>query len=72
MELRIDAQKQTLCARDESIRKLMEMLQGKGLSLVRSGSEDERLTDAEAQLTQLQSVLDGRERENLQLREVLQ
>uniref|UniRef100_UPI00358F4406 ELKS/Rab6-interacting/CAST family member 1-like isoform X2 n=1 Tax=Myxine glutinosa TaxID=7769 RepID=UPI00358F4406 len=72
MELRIDVQKQTLCARDESIRKLMEMLQGKGMRLVHSGSEDERLTEAEAQLAQLQSVLDGRERENLQLREEIQ
>ncbi|TRY55445.1 hypothetical protein DNTS_004881, partial [Danionella cerebrum] len=32
MELRIDTQKQTLCARDESIKKLLEMLQSKGLS----------------------------------------
>ncbi|XP_077580220.1 ERC protein 2-like isoform X2 [Stigmatopora nigra] len=30
MELRIDSQKQTLGARDESIQRLMEMLQGKG------------------------------------------
>lgn len=31
MELRIDTQKQTLGARDESIKKLLEMLQSKGL-----------------------------------------
>jgi len=30
MELRIDTQKQTLATRDESIRKLMDMLQAKG------------------------------------------
>lgn len=30
MELRIDTQKQTLAARDESIKKLLEMLQSKG------------------------------------------
>lgn len=30
MELRIDTQKQTLGARDESIKKLLEMLQSKG------------------------------------------
>lgn len=30
MELRIDTQKQTLVARDESIKKLLEMLQSKG------------------------------------------
>jgi hypothetical protein len=33
MELRIETQKQTLCARDESMRKLLEMLQSKGLSV---------------------------------------
>ena len=32
MELRIETQKQTLNARDESIKKLLEMLQSKGLS----------------------------------------
>ena len=31
LELRIDTQKQTLLARDESIKKLLEMLQTKGL-----------------------------------------
>lgn len=30
MELRIDSQKQTLGARDESIQRLLEMLQGQG------------------------------------------
>jgi len=30
MELRIETQKQTLATRDESIRKLMDMLQAKG------------------------------------------
>jgi len=34
MELRIDTQKQTLATRDESIRKLMDMLQAKGESLI--------------------------------------
>lgn len=31
MELRIETQKQTLTARDESIKKLLEMLQNKGM-----------------------------------------
>jgi golgin subfamily B member 1 len=31
LELRIDTQKQTLSARDESIKKLLEMLQNKGI-----------------------------------------
>lgn len=30
MEMRIDSQKQTLDARDESIQRLLEMLQGQG------------------------------------------
>lgn len=34
MDLRIDTQKQTLNARDESIKKLLEMLQSKGMLLV--------------------------------------
>ncbi|BES90158.1 RIM-Hypothetical protein protein of the cytomatrix active zone [Nesidiocoris tenuis] len=37
LELRIDSQKQTLAARDESIKKLLEMLQNKGV-----GKEEER------------------------------
>lgn len=36
MELRIDTQKQTLGARDESIKKLLEMLQSKGGDIVPS------------------------------------
>ena len=35
MELRIETQKQTLATRDESIRKLMDMLQAKGLLICR-------------------------------------
>ncbi|XP_024887888.1 ELKS/Rab6-interacting/CAST family member 1-like isoform X3 [Temnothorax curvispinosus] len=38
LELRIETQKQTLQARDESIKKLLEMLQNKGI-----GKEEERL-----------------------------
>lgn len=37
LELRIETQKQTLQARDESIKKLLEMLQNKGM-----GKEEER------------------------------
>ncbi|XP_078466740.1 ERC protein 2-like isoform X6 [Lampetra planeri] len=73
MELRIDTQKQTLGARDESIRKLLEMLQGKGPG-GRCGTmgDDERLADTEAQLSRIQGLLEGRERENQHLREELQ
>lgn len=41
MELRIETQKQTLNARDESIKKLLEMLQSKGLGVKQL--EDDRL-----------------------------
>lgn len=44
MELRIETQKQTLNARDESIKKLLEMLQSKGLS-AKATEEDHERTD---------------------------
>ncbi|ROT64539.1 ELKS/RAB6-interacting/CAST family member 1 [Penaeus vannamei] len=46
LELRIETQKQTLSARDESIKKLLEMLQQKGI-----GKEEER-----AMMQQMQAV----------------
>nr|XP_006817071.1 PREDICTED: LOW QUALITY PROTEIN: ELKS/Rab6-interacting/CAST family member 1-like [Saccoglossus kowalevskii] len=60
MELRIDTQKQTLAARDESIKKLLEMLQSKGLpvqSLEENRELDRlrtRLIESEAKVTQLE------------------
>ncbi|TRY91555.1 hypothetical protein DNTS_022318 [Danionella cerebrum] len=80
MELRIETQKQTLGARDESIKKLLEMLQTKGLTQAsgRVGLNDEeeqerarRIAEAEAQLGHLEVILDQKEKENLHLREVL-
>ncbi|XP_071059229.1 ERC protein 2 isoform X2 [Pseudochaenichthys georgianus] len=78
MELRIETQKQTLGARDESIKKLLEMLQSKGLP-PGSGrvSEDEeqerarRIAEAEAQLGHLEVILDQKDKENIHLREEL-
>lgn len=77
MELRIETQKQTLGARDESIKKLLEMLQSKGLPPVtgRASEEEEqdrarRIAEAEAQLGHLEVILDQKEKENLHLREV--
>ncbi|XP_048873762.1 ERC protein 2 isoform X5 [Brienomyrus brachyistius] len=75
MELRIETQKQTLSARDESIKKLLEMLQNKGLPSDR-GPEDEhdrarRVAEAESQLSHLEVILDQKEKENLHLREEL-
>nr|XP_020455149.1 ELKS/Rab6-interacting/CAST family member 1-like isoform X1 [Monopterus albus] len=74
MELRIDTQKQTLTARDESIKKLLEMLQSKGLSS-RATEEDHertrRLADAEMTIHQLEGLLEQKDKEMLQLREEL-
>nr|XP_046235497.1 ELKS/Rab6-interacting/CAST family member 1-like isoform X2 [Scatophagus argus] len=74
MELRIDTQKHTLTARDESIKKLLEMLQSKGLSS-RANEEDHertrRLADAEMTIHQLEGLLEQKDKEMLQLREEL-
>ncbi|XP_060885587.1 ELKS/Rab6-interacting/CAST family member 1-like isoform X7 [Labrus mixtus] len=74
MELRIDTQKHTLNARDESIKKLLEMLQSKGLSS-RATEEDHertrRLADAEMTIHQLEGLLEQKDKEMLQLREEL-
>uniref|UniRef100_A0A8C1YFU5 ELKS/RAB6-interacting/CAST family member 1 n=1 Tax=Cyprinus carpio TaxID=7962 RepID=A0A8C1YFU5_CYPCA len=72
MELRIDTQKQTLCARDESIKKLLEMLQSKGLSAKANEEDHERtrrLADAEMHIHHLESLLEQREKEMVLLRE---
>uniref|UniRef100_A0A672QQ45 ELKS/RAB6-interacting/CAST family member 2 n=1 Tax=Sinocyclocheilus grahami TaxID=75366 RepID=A0A672QQ45_SINGR len=78
MELRIETQKQTLGARDESIKKLLEMLQSKGLPPAsgRASNEEEqerarRIAEAEAQLGHLEVILDQKEKENHHLREEL-
>ncbi|XP_061677823.1 ELKS/Rab6-interacting/CAST family member 1-like isoform X2 [Syngnathoides biaculeatus] len=74
MELRIDTQKQTLGARDESIKKLLEMLQSKGPSAKLSEEDQERtrrLADAEMHRHHLESLLDQRDREITALREEL-
>ncbi|XP_041111385.1 ELKS/Rab6-interacting/CAST family member 1 isoform X10 [Polyodon spathula] len=74
MELRIDTQKQTLGARDESIKKLLEMLQSKGMSAKASEEDHERtrrLAEAEMHVHHLDSLLDQKEKENNALREEL-
>lgn len=59
--------------RDESIKKLLEMLQSKGLSS-RATEEDHertrRLADAEMTIHQLEGLLERKDKEMLQLREV--
>ncbi|KFV83847.1 ELKS/Rab6-interacting/CAST family member 1 [Struthio camelus australis] len=72
MELRIETQKQTLNARDESIKKLLEMLQSKGLSAKASEEDHERtrrLAEAEMHVHHLESLLEQKEKENNMLRE---
>ncbi|XP_061768303.1 ELKS/Rab6-interacting/CAST family member 1-like isoform X12 [Nerophis ophidion] len=73
MELRIDTQKHTLNARDESIKKLLEMLQSKGLSSCTTEEDHERtrrLADAEMTIHQLEGLLERKDKEMLQLREM--
>ncbi|XP_077025740.1 ELKS/Rab6-interacting/CAST family member 1 isoform X9 [Tamandua tetradactyla] len=72
MELRIETQKQTLNARDESIKKLLEMLQSKGLSAKATEEDHERtrrLAEAEMHVHHLESLLEQKEKENNILRE---
>ncbi|XP_061035609.1 LOW QUALITY PROTEIN: ELKS/Rab6-interacting/CAST family member 1-like, partial [Eubalaena glacialis] len=72
MELRIETQKQTLSARDESIKKLLEMLQSKGLSAKATEEDHERtrrLAEAEMHVHHLESLLEQKEKENALLRE---
>ncbi|XP_056373855.1 ELKS/Rab6-interacting/CAST family member 1 isoform X15 [Hyla sarda] len=72
MELRIETQKQTLNARDESIKKLLEMLQSKGISSKVMDEDHERtrrLAEAEMHVHHLESLLDQKEKETNMLRE---
>ncbi|XP_051706717.1 ELKS/Rab6-interacting/CAST family member 1 isoform X15 [Oryctolagus cuniculus] len=72
MELRIETQKQTLNARDESIKKLLEMLQSKGLSAKATEEDHERtrrLAEAEMHVHHLEGLLEQKEKENNMLRE---
>ncbi|XP_048355799.1 ELKS/Rab6-interacting/CAST family member 1 isoform X4 [Sphaerodactylus townsendi] len=72
MELRIETQKQTLNARDESIKKLLEMLQSKGLSAKVTEEDHERtrrLAEAEMHVHHLETLLEQKEKENSMLRE---
>ncbi|XP_066864564.1 ELKS/Rab6-interacting/CAST family member 1 isoform X1 [Kogia breviceps] len=72
MELRIETQKQTLNARDESIKKLLEMLQSKGLPAKATEEDHERtrrLAEAEMHVHHLESLLEQKEKENALLRE---
>ena len=71
--MRIKTQKQTLSAQDESIKKLLEMLQSKGLlskSLEDDSEWTRRMAEAESQVSHLEVILDQKEKENIHLREM--
>ncbi|XP_071961332.1 ELKS/Rab6-interacting/CAST family member 1-like isoform X2 [Antedon mediterranea] len=70
MEIRIDTQKQTLASRDESIKKLLEMLQSKGLAVkgIEANHEEmdhlrTRLLEAETKVIQVTGTLEQKEAE---------
>lgn len=72
MELRIETQKQTLAARDESIKRLLEMLQAKGVGSKGVGPEEEqgRSFELERRLRKLEGILESKDREIFKLKEV--
>ncbi|XP_063049104.1 ELKS/Rab6-interacting/CAST family member 1-like [Engraulis encrasicolus] len=76
MEMRIETQKQTLSARDHSIKKLLEMLQTRAPPSARASEEDQERTRllAEAHATQhhLQALLQQKDKETVALREEMQ
>lgn len=73
MEVRLETQRQTLVARDESVKKLLEMLHSKGPSSKASEEDHERtrrLADAEMHAHHLENLLEQRDKELAALREV--
>ncbi|XP_033115269.1 ELKS/Rab6-interacting/CAST family member 1-like [Anneissia japonica] len=70
MEIRIDTQKQTLASRDESIKKLLEMLQSKGLAVkgIEANHEEmdrlrTKLVEAETKVIQVTTSLEQKQAE---------
>lgn len=77
LELRIETQKQTLGARDESIKKLMEAMQSKGISgkmMEEERMEMERIRtrniELETRLRHVESMAESRERDSLKVEEL--
>lgn len=77
LELRIETQKQTLASRDESIKKLMEAMQSKGISgkmMEEERMEMERIRtrniELETRLRHVESIADSRERDSLKVEEL--
>lgn len=76
MEIRIATQKQTLSARDESIKKLLEMLQSKGLGVKQLDADRVEIEtlrnialEEEKKRKQLESVLEEKAKEVAKIRE---
>ena len=74
LELRIETQKQTLASRDESIKKLMEAMQSKGISnkmLEEERMEGDRLRtrniELETRLRRMESVAEIKEKDALKV-----
>ena len=79
MELRLETQKQTLTARDESIKKLLEMLNSKGLPADKIGEtqkelEKFRIQSAETakRIEELENNLESKVKELSEIKEVRQ
>lgn len=77
LELRIETQKQTLASRDESIKKLMEAMQSKGISnkmLEEERIENDRLRtrniELETRLRHMESVAEIKEKDALRVRNI--
>ena len=77
LELRIETQKQTLSARDESIKKLMEAMQTKGISgkmMEEERMEMERLRtrniELETRLRHMENVVESKERDSMKCEEL--
>ena len=65
LELRVDTQKQTLTARNESIKKLLEMLQSKGLAV-------KQITDDQVEVERYQNRAYEEEKRRKEVEDVLQ
>ena len=78
MELRLETQKQTLAARDGSIKKLLEMLQSKGLAADKIEESQKELEKVRVEriedhktIKELWDSISGKERNIVDLKEVI-
>ncbi|KAK3608086.1 hypothetical protein CHS0354_004740 [Potamilus streckersoni] len=76
MDIRLETQKQTLAARDESIKKLLEMLQSKGLDMQKIDQNQKEIesfkikqSEDQRQIASLQAALEQKNREISSMKE---